>query len=131
MDGFLSDMLEKVLPILGTVVLALVSWGLVELRKWVATKAKNERVNAALDHLSQAVYISVTELEQTTRKALKDGKLNDEEKADIKNRAICAVHRRISPHVFRAAQEAVEDLDSWLNGEVEASVFEMKGEIES
>ena len=125
-ESFTVELWNVIAPVLGSLILALVSWGLIELRKWITTKTQNERVTAAFDHVSQAVFVSVYELEQTTRELMSDGKLTGKEKKKLKNRALNSVKKRIGPTVIKEVQKSADDIDDWINAEIEATVFNLK-----
>jgi len=132
MDGSFTEFIwNNVAPVLGSLILALISWGLIELKKWVAAKTQNEQVNSALELVAEAVYTVVLELEQTFTRAMKDGKLDESEKAEIKKMALDRVYQRLTPIIIDQARKAIDDFEAWIGGLIETTIFEMKREIKS
>ena len=130
MEFLIPIFVNAVLPVAGTVVTGLVSWGLFELNKFVKTKTKNEVVNDAMEHISHTVETSVHELEQTlvpeAKEALKDGKLTSEEAMKIKEIAISKVRAQLPKKMEKAAQSAVNSLNGIIGAKVEKAVLNLK-----
>lgn len=121
-----EEIIKEILPIVGTIVVALVGWGLTELTRWIRAKTGNERLANAMDQLGMAVMVSVRELEQTARPLLSDGKLTDSEKARLKAKAIETVRSRLTPAMTKELKKNLVDLNEWIGGQVEAEVMTMK-----
>jgi len=130
MEFLIPIFMNAVLPVAGTVVTGLVSWGLFELNKFIKTKTKNEAVHDAMAHISHTVETSVHELEQTlvpeTKEALKDGKLTSEEAVKIKEIAINKVRAQLPKKMEKAAQSAVNSLNGIIGAKVEKAVLGLK-----
>lgn len=120
----METLISTLTPILTSIVIGLIGWGLTELSKYIRQKTKNERLTAAFDAIAEAAFVSVQELEQTARPLLKDGKLDEEDKATLKAQAIDKVKSRISPAILKEAEKNLMDVDDWIGGQVEATVFQ-------
>jgi len=123
---------NTILPIGGTILTGLISWGLIELNKYVKTKTKNEIVNNAMSHITHTVNTTVKELEQTivpkVKAALKNGKLSSAEARKLKDIAIAKVKAQLPKDIEKAAYGAVNSLTSIIGAKVEGAVFDlMKG----
>lgn len=123
---------NAVLPVAGTIITGLISWGLIELSKYLKTKTKNEVVNNAMAHISHTVNTTVKEIEQTIvpeiKAALRDGKLTSAEARKLKDIAIAKVKAQLPKDIKKAAYGAVNSLTSIIGAKVEGAVFDlMKG----
>lgn len=124
-----ADLWGDLQPILASLLLALLSWGATELTRWVRSKTKNERVAAATEILSRTVVDTVKELEQTVRPMLSDGRLSPEEGNAIKTRARDLINSKLTPVTLDLVKSNVGDLETWISGKIEASVYDMKKEV--
>jgi len=122
----MTEMIIKELaPIVTSIVVALVAWGLAELSRLIRQRTKNEKISSAFDHISSAVMTSVMDLEQTARKVLRDGKLSQAEARKLKTMAIKNVKNRLPPAVLDVVKRELKDLDDWIGAEVEAALYEI------
>jgi hypothetical protein len=120
-----EDILKEILPLVGTIVVALIGWGLTELTRWIRAKTGNERLGSAMEQLSLAVMISVKEIEQNARPLLSDGKLTDEEKQKLKNMAIEKIKSRLTPTMTKELSKNLVDLNEWIGAQVDGEVLDM------
>lgn len=120
---------NAVLPIGGTLLTGLVSWGLIELNKKVRAKTKNEIVSAAMTRITHTVETTVKDLEQTLvpeiKKVLKDGKLTAEEGKKLKATAIATVKAQLPVEVKKAAYSAVNSLTDMIGAKINGAVFDL------
>lgn len=125
-ETFLND----VGPIIGSVVVALVGWGVAELSRWIRSRYKNERLARAVDIIGASVVATVKEAEVKIRPTLSDGKLTPEEIKQIKGTVTSNVKRRIGPAVAKVAKDNLLDLDDWIEGQTEATLYDLnRGEV--
>lgn len=120
-----EGILSEILPLVGTIVVALLGWGLTELTRWVRAKTGNEKLVTAMEQLGFAVMVSVKEIEQNARPMLADGKLSDEEKQKLKAMAISKVRERLTPALTKQLKKNLVDLNEWIGGQVESEVLDL------
>ena len=125
-DAFVQQFVAQLYPIIGTILLALLSWGSAEFISFIRKKTKNERLAEALTSISTESISAVNEVEQTLRRALSDGKLDENEKKQLKSVAVRKVKERMIPMVMKVAQKNLNDVDDYISGKVEEAVLKNK-----
>ncbi len=124
----MNEILLDVLSALVTFVLVpLLSWGGVELVKWLSTKTKNEKLQKYIDDATTAVVVAVSEVTQTYVDTLKkEGKFDkDAQKLAFelaKEKALIL----INDNSKKAINTIYNDFDYWLNLIIEQKVKEQK-----
>lgn len=124
----MNEILLDVLSALVTFVLVpLLSWGGVELVKWLSTKTKNEKLQKYIDDATTAVVVAVSEVTQTYVDTLKkEGKFDkDAQKLAFelaKEKALIL----INDNSKKAINTVYNDFDYWLNLIIEQKVKEQK-----
>lgn len=92
----------------------------------------NDIAKDALKFIDSIIFNVVSELDDTIKKdllkATEDGKLTDEEKAMLKNKALELVKSQISDPIKEAATVLVGDIDSYISTVIENQVTEIKAE---
>ena len=130
MEAFFAIFVNSFAPVLGTVVTGLVSWGIIELTKYVKTKTKNEMANNAVSQICQTVKTTVAELNQTIvpemQKAATDGKITKDEARNLKNTAIEKINKQIPGAIEQAALLSVNSVSALIEAEIEKAVGETK-----
>lgn len=119
---------------LAPAVVAFLGWASIRLANWLKAKTKNEYLSGALVRLNDAVFSAVKEVEQTVvgaiRRAKADGKITDEEKAEIKAKAIAAVKSYLGAKgLLELAKVLGLDgaaLDALIGAKIEGAVHDMK-----
>jgi len=116
---------DVLLPIIATIATAavpiLIKFGV----DYLKAKTSNEKVHSALNQLNDLVVTTVKELEQTTRAALSDGKLTQEEKDKIKAIAMTKIKGQVPKYLGDQLQVAVTDLSEYISSKIEAAVNEI------
>ena len=130
MDEFLATMTTALVPILGTVITALVSWGAVELTRYIKTKTKNEAAQNAIALICDAAETTVAKFNQTVIPILKekaaDGKLTKADIIAVKEAAMLEVKKQIPAVVDSAAKMSVTSINELIAGKIEKAVGERK-----
>jgi hypothetical protein len=128
----------EVLVGIGGLLSALILAGLrklaVELTAWINQKAMNEKLKGALILGTDAVVQAVADVQhvvvQELKEASKDGKLTEEEIANIKTLAVLKAKANMGDTGVKLVQSAlgfsVEQLEIWLSGRIEAIVAQNK-----
>ena len=92
----------------------------------------NDIAKDALKFIDSIIFNVVSELDDTIKKdllkATEDGKLTDEEKTMLKNKALELVKSQISDPIKEAATVLVGDIDSYISTVIENQVTEIKAE---
>lgn len=122
----------KVFEALSPVILLLVTWLSAELQKLISTKVKNAQLQAALLHLQESVIHTVAELEQTLVAAIRlanaDGKITDEEKANLAKVALESVKNQLGTNNIAVIQSVlgVLDIDKFITTRIESEVMRLR-----
>jgi len=129
MQELMAILTGTILPSLGTLATALVSWGAVEATRYVRKKTKNEAVNDAVAHVCHTVNTTVQSLEQSMVKEMKaaaaDGKLTKAEAMDVKNQAYRTVMDQVPVATKELAAIAVTSLNRFVADKIEAAVQDL------
>ena len=114
--------------IVETALLPILAWGVAEFTKYLSKKIENETTEKYIKFALDAVHSAVKETAQTYVSSLKSSGEWNEETAQIafeNAKAIAIVT------MGKAAQEAVQemtgDIDAWLEAQIEASTYALKG----
>lgn len=112
--------------LLNTVILALVSWGLA----YVKSKVKSDNVRNALSELQTAVEATVGELQNNLvsdwKKCSTDGKLTPEQIGELKSKYAQLINARMSASSAKLLQAEYHDLQSYIDGLVDAQINKIK-----
>lgn len=126
MEIIIAVLAQQFIPILGTVLAGLASWGLSIL------KSKTEIIAAksALDQVNQVVQTVVGGLTQTVagelKKSAADGNLSDADKQSLKQAAIDQTKALLSTAIVAAAGKTIVDLEGYVSQRIEAQVLSLK-----
>ena len=130
MEDLYSQLVAIFVPAITTIVGILVAWGLAELRKLIKTKTDNAAAVQAFDTVADLVQGAVLEINQTTRKVFKDGKLTPEEKRDYKIQAMDLVMNQLPTATKKILSKSVTDLKVYVDNRIEQTVvYENRGRI--
>jgi hypothetical protein len=129
-----EQLLQVLVPVVGTVLTAAITWGGAKLVTFIQAKTKNEFLKGALVRLEQAVQTAVLEVQQTyveyVKAASADGKLTFEEAREAKARAILAAKTYLGRKGLLELAKVLGftdgALDLFLGGKVEAMVAGVK-----
>jgi len=130
MQGVGLQIAEMLLPIF----MALLSWGAVALANFIRAKVKNEYLAGALVRLNDAVLSAVKEVQQTIvdglREARTDGVITEEEKDQIKARAVAAVRAYLGVRGLLELGKILglddSSLGAMIAGKIEAAVHDLR-----
>jgi len=129
-----GDIGLKVLEISSPVLLAALTWAAAKLAQLIRAKVQNEYLKNALVRLDDAVFTAVKDLQQSVVEEIKaassDGKITDEEKKQIKDRAIAAVKSHLGTKGLAEAAKILGleggALEGLLSSKVEAAVHDLR-----
>lgn len=124
----------KILEISSPVLLAALTWAAAKLAQLIRAKVQNEYLKGVLVRLDDAVFTAVKDLQQSVVEEIKaasaDGKITDDEKRQIKERALASVKSHLGTKglaeiakVFGLEGGALETL---LSSKVEAAVHDLR-----
>ena len=132
MEAFLAIFISSFAPVLGTLIIGLISWAAVEITKYVRTKTKNDTANDAISHICHTVSTTVAELNQTMvpamQKAAADGKLTSSDAAMLKRLAEQKINSQIPAAISTAAKLAISSISNLIDGKIEQAVADQKGQ---
>lgn len=124
----MNEILLDVLGVLVTSILTpLLTWGGIELVKWLSTKTKNEKVQKYIEEATNAVVVAVSEVSQTYVDTLKkEGKFDKEAQKVAFEKAKAQALVLINDNSKKAINTVYNDFDYWLNLMIEQKVKEQK-----
>ena len=126
METFLVLLAAQMLPAVGVLLMGLATWGISLIKK----KTDSEVAKNALNQVDRVIGAVVGQLSQTVADDLKansrDGRLTDEQKMDLKNKAILQVNSLLTENVVIAAARTVSDLQAYINQKIEQEVLAQK-----
>jgi len=125
-NTLLNQTINQLYPVVGTILLGLLSWGSAEFINFIRKKTRNDRLTALLTIISNESITAVSEIEQTLRKSLANGKLSDEEKKQLKRIAMEKVKSRIIPATMKVARKNLNDVDDYISAKIEEAVVNLK-----
>jgi polyhydroxyalkanoate synthesis regulator phasin len=127
---FAQTIANQILPLLATVVSALLIWGLTEFTKWIRSKVKSEQLGDAFIAAAQLAATTVNEANATIVKGFQeaavDGKITKDEAKQVKEDVLGQVKTNLPERSNKLLSEAVGDLDAYLRGLIEQKVEDAK-----
>jgi len=119
--------MEILTPILATLLVTLISWGVYELKKYVRSKTDSQLMINAADSIGEVANTVVHDLQAKAVDALKQaGQLTPEKAAQIKADAIAKTKALLTEQTIKVAAKSIADLDQYISGKIEQSVTEGK-----
>jgi len=126
----------KVLEILSPVLLAALTWVAAKLAQLLRAKIKNEYLKGALVRLDDAILVAVKDLQQSVVDEIKaasaDGKISDDEKKRIKEKALANVKAHLGTKGLSELATILGldggALDGVLSSRVEAAVHDLRAQ---
>lgn len=121
--------IQFVAPIAATVLTAMVSRALAAAASWIRKKTDNEAINNAITRVCAMTETTVAELSQTlvtAMKAANGGALTEADMADLRDKALALVQKRLTPEVLADASRGVTDLQELILARIERAVVEQK-----
>ena len=124
----------EIVDVLGSLLLALLAWGLVLLHGWIRAKVQNELLQGALVRLSTLAGLVVRETYQAWVEAVKadgGGKLTAEQAKQAKGEALAKLKTYLGPKGLKALAYVAGfagdvDLDDYLGGAIESAIADAK-----
>mgnify|MGYP001577004250 FL=1 len=124
----------KVLEILSPLLLAALTWAAAKLAQLIRAKVQNEYLKGVLVRVDDAVFTAVKNLQQTVVEQIKaasaDGKITDDEKKQIKDKALAAVKSHLGTKGLAEAAAVLGlgggALEGLLSSKVEAAVHDLR-----
>lgn len=124
----------KVLEILSPVLLAALTWAAAKLAQFIRAKVGNEYLKGVLVRLDDAVFTAVKAIQQSVVEEIKlasaDGKITDEEKRRIKDKALATVKSHLGTKGLAELAKILGldgvALDGLLSSKVEAAVHDLR-----
>lgn len=127
-----AELTQQIIQVLGTVLLALVTWGGTELTKFIRQKTEAGQHQDALLLLSEITQTVVARGIQTTsqaaKKAHEDGKLTEEEKDQILKDAVADVKQYLGDKGMKSLKKIVGDgnAEKLIADTIERAVLQAK-----
>lgn len=119
----LTDFLNLVLPALGTLVVAVIGWVGVWIKRWVEAKARSAAWNFANSRLEDAVDVSVSLVEQDVVAPAKGrNDWNDESKKTAATAAASHVEKALGPRGVAELTRATGSKNGALSSLVRAKI---------
>jgi len=124
----------KVLEILSPLLLAALTWAAAKLAQLIRAKVQNEYLKGVLVRLDDAVFTAVKDMQQTVVEQIKaasaDGKITDDEKKQIKEKALASVKSHLGTKGLAEAAAILglggSALEGLLSSKVEAAVHDLR-----
>ena len=124
----------KVLEILSPLLLAALTWAAAKLAQLIRAKVQNEYLKGVLVRVDDAVFTAVKDLQQTVVEQIKvasaDGKITDDEKKQIKEKALGAIRSHLGTKGLAEAANVLGlgggALEGLLSSKVEAAVHDLR-----
>ena len=124
----------KILEILSPVLLAALTWAAAKLAQLIRAKVKSEYLRGALVSLDDAVFTAVKDLQQSVVEEIKaasaDGKITDEEKKRIKEKALASVKSHLGTKGLSELATVLGldggAIEGFLSSKVEAAVHDLR-----
>lgn len=125
------DLQTIILGALGTIVTALVTWGIERLIAWLNTKIKD---NKALKFLTEAIGVVQSVVKatfQTYVEALKNKNVFDEDaQKEALNRAIAQTKATLSVETQKYITDNYGDLTEWIRLQIESTLYDLKNKAQ-
>lgn len=125
-----NDLMQTLVPALGSLLIALISWLTYYLANLIKAKVSNTYLQGALVRLDDAVFSAVRMVSQTYVDAIKDasadGTLTNEEKYAAKTKALDAAKSYLGAKGLALITQVLgltgPALDAYLGGKIETAV---------
>lgn len=121
-----SYLVQQILiPLILTVITGLISWGGVELTKWVRTKTKNECVTALVQHVTSLAEGAVQQVEMRYKPTLPShyldqiGKLNPDGQQAAQREACRLIRNQLPRSALKTAKHLIPDMDAFIGNQIE------------
>lgn len=124
----------QILEISSPLLLAALTWAAAKLAQLIRAKVQNEYLKGVLVRLDDAVFTAVKDLQQSVVEQIKaasaDGKITDDEKKQIKERALASVKSHVGTKGLAEAAKVLGleggALETLLSSKVEAAVHDLR-----
>ncbi len=126
----MNVLLAIILPILASLVLAAIIYGLGLLASWLSTKIKNDKINMILYLVDTATADAVNTVGQEFVQAIKaksaDGKLTKEEMKEAFEMAKAIAVSVVGPKIKAAAKQVGIEFEALIKSKIETWVADFK-----
>ncbi len=120
-----------ILGAIGTIVTALVTWGVERLIAWLNTKIKN---NKALKYLTEAIDVVQTVVKATFQTYVENLKnqniFTEEAQKEALNKAVTQAKATLSAETQKYITENFGDLTEWIKLQIEATLYDLKNKAQ-
>lgn len=118
---------DLVLSIVSLILTSLISWAMVELKKWLSKKAKNEKQEQLMTSAVDTVANVVKVVYQTYVEELKGKDMfTKEAQAEALQKAKDMIGEQCSQAVKDYISENFGDFGSWVSLAIEAAIYNLK-----
>lgn len=121
--------ISAIIPTVTTIISALASMALLEFKKYIAAKTKNEDVNAAMTRITETVQTTVDNITQTVAGDLKtasgNGRLTGDQIVELKTMAYNTVVEQV-PMAVRVIGDAVTSVQQMIHAKIEQAILRQK-----
>ncbi|MEG2688757.1 MAG: phage holin, LLH family [Clostridia bacterium] len=123
----MQEIVTILVSTLGTVLTALIAWGMQELILWLRTKVKNEKLARILEMSVNTVANVVKGTYQTYVEAIKGTeKWTEEAQKEALRKSIETAKSLMTEESKKFIAETYGDLDAWLTNIIEAKIYDLK-----
>lgn len=122
------DWTEIISIAINSLILPILAWGVAELTKFLSLKIKNETAEKYITFAIEAVHSAVAETAQTYVTVLKEnGEWNEETARTAFDNAKALALVTMGSTAQDIIREMTDDLDAWIEAQIEASTYALKG----
>lgn len=124
MEAILVSAMPYIIPMIGS----LISWGMIELTRFVREQTKSRQAGDAIATIGHLTEDVVAEISQTTAANMRDenGKLREGVGDILKERAMNALKGQLSKRLERGAGLVTKDMDAFLSSRIEARLNQLR-----
>jgi len=116
---------QVLIPLLVVVLGPIISWGGVEITRWVRTKTKNERAAALVQHIVSLAEGAVQQVEMQFKPKLPveylspSGNLNSIGQQAAQQAARKLIKKQLPRSGLKSIEHLVPDIDAFINNQIE------------
>jgi len=131
MEELIKDMLfSYLIPALVPVIGATVTWGFAELAGYFRSKSKNEKLNFALNILTEAVDVVVSNLEQNfvkeLKKTSKSNKIPEYKKQELRDIAVNKVLDHLPKKTKKEISKNINSITPFIQDKIDQIILNRK-----
>lgn len=123
----MDQVIQILLPTLGTILTGFISWGLTALVKWLSTKTKNKEILGLVETITTVVNTAVKATYQSYVEGLKgtDAWTKEAQEAALKM-ALETAKQQLTMEALKYIEEQHGDIDDYLKSLVESILYDLK-----